>query len=169
MQEEGAQPVGSDIGKGKQGGRSVKLRNALPSGFVDFTSAAVFQSADILMIDTTEGNGFWFGGRGGGEHEVTQLASRAIGTEVGRHKNGLKQAVIIAETVEKVIIQGFAVGADTHTRAHRVPFRGEDGLGQGDKSSRAVMVDLNAEGTRTVMLRAASVKVEFESSHVYLF
>ena len=159
MQEEGAQPVGSDIGKGKQGGRSVELCNALPCGFIDFTSAAVFQSADILMIDTREGDGFWFGGRGGGEHEVTELASRTVGTEVWRHKNGLKQAVIIAETVEKVIIQSLTVGTDTHTGAHRVPFRGEDGLGQGDKSSRAVMVDLNAQGARTVVLRAASVKV----------
>ena len=68
IEEEGAQPVGSDIGKGKQGGRSVKLRNALPCGFIDFTSAAVFQSADILMIDTREGDGFGFRGRGGGNH-----------------------------------------------------------------------------------------------------
>lgn len=144
VQEEGAQPVGSDIGKGKQGGRSVELRNALPCGFIDFTSAAVFQSADILMIDTREGDGFGFGGRGGGKHEVTELASGAIGTEVGRHKDGLKQAVIIAETVEKIIIKSLTVWTYTHTGAHRVPFRGEDGLGQGDKSSRAVMVDLNA-------------------------
>lgn len=121
------------------------------------------------MIDTREGDGFGFGGRGGGEHKVTQLASRAVGTEVRRHKNGLQQTVIIAETVEQVIIQGFTVGTDTNPGTHRVPFRGEDGLGQGDERSRAVMVDLYAEGARTVMLRAASVEVEFESSHVYLF
>ena len=159
MEKERAQPVGSYIGERETGGGRVELLNALPCGFIDFTSAAVFQSADILMIDTREGDGFGFRGRGGGEHEVTKLASRAVGTEVWRHKNGLKQAVIIAETVEQVIIQSLTVGTDTHTRAHRVPFRGEDGLGQGDKSSRAVMVHLNAEGARTVMLRAASVEV----------
>lgn len=167
IEEEGAQPVGSDIGKGKQRGGLVELRNALPSGFVDFTGTAVFQSADILMIDTREGNGFGFGGRGGGEHKVTQLASGAVGTEVWRHKDRLKQAVIIAETVEQVIIQSLAVRTNTHTRAHRVPFRGEDGLGQGNERSRAVMIDLYAEGARTVMLRAASVEVKFEGSHIF--
>ena len=96
------------------------------------------------MIDTREGDGFGFGGRGCGNHKVTKLASRAVGTEGGGHEDGLQQAVIIAETVEKIIIKSLAVGTYTHTRAHRVPFRGEDGLGQGDKSSRAVMVHLNA-------------------------
>lgn len=159
MKEEGAQPVGGDLREGKAGGGRVELRNALPCCFIDFTSAAVFQSADILLKYATEGDRFRFGGRGGGEHEVTQLASGAVSTEVWRHNNGLKQAVIIPETVEQVIIKSLAVGTDTHTRAHRVPFRGEDGLREGDKSSRAVMVDLYAEGTRTVMLWAASVEV----------
>ena len=59
-EEEGAQPVGSYIGERETGGRSVELRNAFPCGFVDFTRAAVFQSADILMIDTREGDRFGF-------------------------------------------------------------------------------------------------------------
>ena len=60
MEKERAQPVGSYIGERETGGGRVELLNALPCGFIDFTGTAVFQSADILMIDTREGDRFGF-------------------------------------------------------------------------------------------------------------
>lgn len=159
MKEEGAQPVGGNLWECELRGGRVELRDALPCGFIDFTRAAVFNAGHKRRESVKERHRFGVGGRGGGKHEVTEFPGREVGTEVRRHKNGLKQAVPVAETVEQVIIQGFTVGTYTHAGTHRVPFRGQDGLGQGNEGGRAVMVDLNAEGTRAVMLWTAGVEV----------
>lgn len=167
MQEERAQPVGGYISKGQMFGTVVIFGNALPSRFVYFTRALVFNPRDEGQENRAERHGFWFLGRGGGEHEVAQLLSRAVGTERERHEHGLHEAVIIAETVEKIIVYKITVGTYTHTRAHGIPLVGHYRLGEGNVGSATTVVNGNAQGAGAVMLGRACVEVYLEGSHIF--
>ena len=165
--EEGAQPVGGDGLEHQAVSGWLKLCDAFPSCFIDFTSALVCDAFNVLFISGGKGHMLIGFGTFSGEHCVPELLCRDVGTIVGSHDYGLQELVIMTETVEKVVIEKITVGTEADTGAHGIPLVGHYGLGEGNVGSATTVVNGNAQGAGAVILGRACVEVYFEGSHIF--